>query len=60
MAQCLGLLILSHTSYHENQKTTLFPIIRGSELECEGAAMEVADGGPATRRAIVPSMAHIR
>ena len=28
MAQCLGLLFLSHSSYHKNQKTTLFPVIR--------------------------------
>ena len=28
MAQCLGLLFLSHSSYHENQKTTFFPMIK--------------------------------
>ena len=49
MAQCLGLQFRSHSSYHENQTTTLFPVIKEAwELECEGAAMEVVDGGPAT------------
>ena len=48
-AQCLGLQFLSHSSYHDNQTTTLFPVIKEAcELECEGAAMDVGDDGPAT------------
>ena len=49
LAQCLGLLFLSHKTYYENQKATLFPVLQEAcELEHEGAALEVHEGGPAT------------
>ena len=49
LARCLGLLFLSHSTYYENQKTTLFPVLQEAwELEREGAALEVHEGGPAT------------
>ena len=49
LAQCLGLLFLSHKTYYENQKATLFPVLQEAwELEHEGAALEMHEGGPAT------------
>ena len=49
MAACLGLLFFSQPVFDRYQKEVLFPVVQEAwELEREGTALEVKDGGPAT------------